>query len=161
MEYLAGKSMLYCKVDGDKSTEEVVHVIAVHEDLSEVTIYIPSLCRERNTLIHRLKPFNAEGFNTFHSVDPFNKGFENSIPVKPSNKGFEDIFSNSKEEIPNDRSNIIENHNLLDELKAISSQLKDNSDTIFKMNREIQALRIEIESLKKRKNREIYHPGYF
>jgi hypothetical protein len=51
-----GTKMLYCKVSGDKSTEEVVDVISVHSDFAGggVTIYIPSLKRERDTEVSRL-----------------------------------------------------------------------------------------------------------
>ncbi len=48
--------MLYCKVAGDKSTEEVVDVLTIHPETAGggVTIFIPSLKRERDTEVSRL-----------------------------------------------------------------------------------------------------------
>ncbi len=56
MSVQEGTKMLYCKVAGDKSTEEVVYVISVHSGSAGggVTIYIPSLKRERDTEVSRL-----------------------------------------------------------------------------------------------------------
>ncbi len=56
MSIKEGSKMLYCKVAGDKSTEEVVDVISVHSDSAggSVVIYIPSLKRERDTEMSRL-----------------------------------------------------------------------------------------------------------
>ncbi len=51
-----GSKMLYCKIAGDKSSEEIVEVIRIHSDAEGggVTIYIPSLKRERDTVPDRL-----------------------------------------------------------------------------------------------------------
>jgi hypothetical protein len=56
MSIKEGTKMLYCKVDGDKSTEEVVDILYVHSEAAGggVTIYIPSLKRERDTIVSRL-----------------------------------------------------------------------------------------------------------
>jgi hypothetical protein len=56
MSIKEGSKMLYCKVAGDKSSEEVVDVISVHSESAGggVTIFIPSLKRERDTDISRL-----------------------------------------------------------------------------------------------------------
>lgn len=50
--------MLYCKIAGDKSSEEVVEVVAVQSEAEGggVTIFIPSLKRERDTELSRLAP---------------------------------------------------------------------------------------------------------
>jgi hypothetical protein len=56
MSIKEGTKMLYCKVAGDKTTEEEVDVIYVHSESAGggVTIYIPSLKRERDTDVSRL-----------------------------------------------------------------------------------------------------------
>jgi hypothetical protein len=58
MSIKVGSKMLYCKVAGDKSSEEVVEVVAVQSEAegSGVTIFIPSLKRERDTELSRLSP---------------------------------------------------------------------------------------------------------
>lgn len=58
MSIKVGSKMLYCKVAGDKSSEEVVEVVAVQSEAQGggVTIFIPSLKRERDTELSRLAP---------------------------------------------------------------------------------------------------------
>ena len=58
MSIKVGSKMLYCKVAGDKSSEEVVEVVSVQSEAQGggVTIFIPSLKRERDTELSRLAP---------------------------------------------------------------------------------------------------------
>jgi hypothetical protein len=53
-----GSKMLYCKVARDKSTEEEVEVVNIQSEAEGggVTIFIPSLKRERDTELSRLSP---------------------------------------------------------------------------------------------------------
>lgn len=60
MSFKEGSKVLYCKVAGDKSTEEVVTVVAVQEETKSATILIPSLNRERDTTFDRLMPIVEE-----------------------------------------------------------------------------------------------------
>jgi len=62
MSIKVGSKMLYCKIAGDKSSEEVVEVVAVQSEAQGggVTIFIPSLKRERDTLIERLSQLDIE-----------------------------------------------------------------------------------------------------
>jgi len=61
--------MLYCKVASDKSSEEIVEVVGIQseEDGGGVTIYIPSLKRERDTELSRLSEIveKKETLDTF------------------------------------------------------------------------------------------------
>jgi hypothetical protein len=58
MSIKAGMKMLYYKTPGDKKSEEVVEIVSVQSEAEGggVTIYIPSLKRERDTEISRLTP---------------------------------------------------------------------------------------------------------
>ena len=70
MQIKIGSKFLYSKILGDKSTEEIVEVVSIQEDVSNVTIFIPSLNRERDTLISRLSPIpQKEKNNTHKSVE--------------------------------------------------------------------------------------------
>ncbi len=61
MSIKVGTKMLYCNNEGDKSSEEIVEVIAVHPESAsgDVTIYIPSLNREMDTELFRLSPIKT------------------------------------------------------------------------------------------------------
>ena len=67
MSIKEGTNMLYCKVAGDKSTEEMVQVVSVQPNDGGVTIFIPSLKRERDTELSRLAPVpkKTETLNNF------------------------------------------------------------------------------------------------
>jgi hypothetical protein len=54
MEFLVGEKVLYCKVYNDKSTEELVDILHINNESKSATIYIPSLKRERDTVLSRL-----------------------------------------------------------------------------------------------------------
>ena len=54
MSVKVGMKMLYCKVAGDKSTEEIVRIVSVYPNNEGAIIFIPSIKRERNTMIDRL-----------------------------------------------------------------------------------------------------------
>ena len=60
MSIKAGMKMLYYKTPGDKKSEEVVEIVSVQSEAEGggVTIYIPSLKRERDTEISRLTPMD-------------------------------------------------------------------------------------------------------
>lgn len=60
MSIKVGSKMLYCKIAGDKSSEEVVEIVAVDAEVGGVTIYIPSLKRERDTELSRLAKLSVE-----------------------------------------------------------------------------------------------------
>jgi hypothetical protein len=84
-----GSKMLYCKVAGDKSTEEVVEVVGIQSDANGggVTIYIPSLKRERDTDLSRLSEIveKKEKLDTFFGkpklvLPEFPKKFKMSVP---------------------------------------------------------------------------------
>ncbi len=58
MSLKVGMKMLYCKTHGDKKSEEVVEIVSVQSEAEGggVTIFIPSLKRERDTEATRLTP---------------------------------------------------------------------------------------------------------
>lgn len=89
MSIKVGSKMLYCKVAGDKSSEEVVEVVAVQSEAEGggVTIFIPSLKRERDTELSRLAPIveKKATLDTFFGkpkleLPTFPKEFKLSVP---------------------------------------------------------------------------------
>ena len=64
MEFKVGDKAFYYKVLGDKTSIELVDIVHIDTETKSVTIYIPSLKRERDTELARLMKQNPIQHNT-------------------------------------------------------------------------------------------------
>jgi uncharacterized coiled-coil DUF342 family protein len=185
MYHLVGKSMLYCKVPGDKTTEEEVKIIGVQEDCSGVTIYIPSLNRERDTLLSRLTPVEQtvdnkllemvkEIFRPRDLSDPIDKEIDNIVyetlttiaknvsetskKQNEINKLNEDVNKLTKycdESVDTGLLLFSDMDKLRKEVGLLRNQINDVSNS---MKQEIHDLKSEVAVLRKQKNEDPMTP---
>jgi hypothetical protein len=150
MSVKVGSKMLYCKVAGDKSSEEVVEVVAVQSEAQGggVTIFIPSLKRTRDTLIERLSKLDLK--------DDYQLALKELVLIRKENERLREENERLRNET---RRNINENERLS---KVVSEKRDSCGDELRRqyeaeidvLTRKNTTLRMEVERLG-RENTEI------